>query len=384
MQIDPKLKESAYNLAKKVGEGMKDGATWLAPHIRSGAEGLGSLVRESAVKIAPHAQNGVVRLATMTRDGTARFGPYVVPNLAVLAAMNSGVEGFDYVLDLSETTEMGAFATGAAALGYINYRASQTTSDVKNQLSNAWAQLGSNLKAGLVTGTAVAMLAMPGATGAMNGLYERVTGVSSQVVQIAPSFRPGSELSDEDLIQRYGRFRSPTAEDRKSVLKGLKINDKYGVYRSGNRTHKGLDVKCEVGDELYPIGAGRVTEVMDYAGKRLKSNGKTVRYKLADGTEVTNLHLSRFKSGLEAGDVVGLDTVIGYCGHTGNASADNVHVHLQIDNRVGSGGKVIDPTAYFKGNKDGRLQSQIRAKPDVYLPFLREVAQKEGYMVSGE
>jgi hypothetical protein len=316
---------------------------------------------------------GTSYVAPKVRDFTNKVGPYVIPNLAALGVMNAGIEGFDSVLNLPDWLENGAMTLGTLALGYSNARI--IGSETYDNLAQRWAEFDPNLKlAGLALITSAMIYPQP-IRDSIVEVFQRGQDIGSQILH--------SDLDDEQIIEKYAKY-GPPVEDRngKEIVENLESRHKYlsGRPWSGS-LHAGLDVSCDVGDSLFPIAAGRVTEVTDYElEKSYQANGKTVRYKLPNGQEVTYLHLDKF-SDVKVGDIVTPNTVVGYCGHSGNASSDNVHVHVQIDSTVGKGGKLADPTPYILGSQDSEFEKKVRAKPHVYMPFLRNVAELDGYGV---
>jgi murein DD-endopeptidase MepM/ murein hydrolase activator NlpD len=182
------------------------------------------------------------------------------------------------------------------------------------------------------------------------------------------------------LVDHYGRYQNSFRSDRQKVVSRLRRTDKFGAgrVRSGGRAsiHNGLDLACPVGTALYPIGAGRVISVKDYAKTSYWRNGKSVKVKMADGTVFMYLHLQDWT--VKKGDEVGLDTVIAHAGISGNASKSNPHVHIHMYSSPSSK-KAIDPLPYVDGSKDADLRKKMLAKSGVYGSFLQDVAGAEGY-----
>lgn len=105
------------------------------------------------------------------------------------------------------------------------------------------------------------------------------------------------------------------------------ILDNFGDYRSGGRTHEGIDILATLGQEIYAVDDGVLTDTAD-ASASLSGNawGLTA----TDGTYYFYAHLSGFAPGLTLGSSVRRGQVIGYVGDTGNAGPRNYHLHFEI------------------------------------------------------
>lgn len=129
-----------------------------------------------------------------------------------------------------------------------------------------------------------------------------------------------------------------------SITRNLEERDKFGARRirtgwHGNykvSRHTGLDLSAPIGTNLYPIESGRVRSAGNFGGR----NGKGVRYATNSGLEVVYIHMSKVM--VAPGQRIDLNTVVGKVGITGNASADNPHVHVQIRKN----GRIVDPAPY--------------------------------------
>lgn len=112
------------------------------------------------------------------------------------------------------------------------------------------------------------------------------------------------------------------------------ISNTWGAARSGGRRHEGQDIFAERGAEVRSATAGYVARVgEDDLG------GNVVFVVGAGGRRYYYAHLDRHAPGLEAGDEVTTDTVIGYVGTTGNAAGAPPHLHFGVY----ADGGVIDP-----------------------------------------
>lgn len=103
------------------------------------------------------------------------------------------------------------------------------------------------------------------------------------------------------------------------------VSDTWGAARSEGRTHEGTDIFAPEGTPVYAATPGYVQRIgANPVGGNIVSviGGAGVRYYYA--------HLSGFAEGLEEGQYVTPETLLGYVGNTGNAEATPPHLHLGI------------------------------------------------------
>ena len=154
-----------------------------------------------------------------------------------------------------------------------------------------------------------------------------------------PSF-PG-ESGDANERGYYLPLR---IKDRKESKEDIRNKDRFNAYRTSNGRHGALDLICQVGEPVYPIrDGGVVIEAIDNEHPRTKlwRNGKTVRIQYPErmGVISTYIHLDSYR--VRVGDKVNHDDIVGHCGITGNASADNPHLHITI--KSSNGKKLYNP-----------------------------------------
>src|SRR5574344_1239272 len=101
------------------------------------------------------------------------------------------------------------------------------------------------------------------------------------------------------------------------------------------RMHKGLDVKCEIGDTIYSAFAGKV-RVVNYEGK---GYGKYIVIRHNNGLETVYGHLS--KQMVEENQNVKAGEAIGLGGATGHVTGSHLHFETRFL------GIAIDPALMF-------------------------------------
>ena len=114
------------------------------------------------------------------------------------------------------------------------------------------------------------------------------------------------------------------------------IGDTWGAPRgdNGERKHEGQDIFVPRGTPVFSATAGYVTRITEDS-----LGGNSVYVTGAGGVRYFYTHLDRFPDGINVGDKVTTDTVIGFVGNTGNAETTPYHLHLGMYIR----GEAIDP-----------------------------------------
>ncbi|HRP84194.1 MAG TPA: peptidoglycan DD-metalloendopeptidase family protein [Saprospiraceae bacterium] len=114
---------------------------------------------------------------------------------------------------------------------------------------------------------------------------------------------------------------------RKSPVAYGRISSRFGIrlhpVRKVVKAHNGTDFASPEGSPIFAIGDGVVT-----VAAFKKANGNYIKI-MHDKTYTTQyLHMSRFKPGIVAGKRVRQGDVIGYVGHTGEATGPHVCLRL--------------------------------------------------------
>lgn len=139
------------------------------------------------------------------------------------------------------------------------------------------------------------------------------------------------QLSDFfDRIALPHRIIKLTTEERDTELlmpiRGLRsqdVADTWGEARAEGRTHEGVDIFAARGTPVFSATEGYVVRsgVNILGGNYVFVIGRGgVRYYYA--------HLDSIVQGMEPGQKVTTDTVLGFVGNTGNASGTPPHLHF--------------------------------------------------------
>jgi murein DD-endopeptidase MepM/ murein hydrolase activator NlpD len=125
--------------------------------------------------------------------------------------------------------------------------------------------------------------------------------------------------------------------------------------------HHGVDMRCPAGTSVYPLAPGIVSNVgTDPMG------GNIVNVAHANGVKTYYAHLST--ANVQKGDKVGVNTVLGTVGNTGNARHTFPHCHFQ----VWENGQIQDPARFFNVPAYTNLSAQEQA-----VPWVSEQAKQD-------
>jgi murein DD-endopeptidase MepM/ murein hydrolase activator NlpD len=111
--------------------------------------------------------------------------------------------------------------------------------------------------------------------------------------------------------------------------------DTFGAPRDGGRVHLGIDILAAEGNQVYAAVAGVVTKT--YSADTAPLTGNGLRFTEPDGTYFFYGHLSALAPGIAVGVTVAAGQLVGFVGHTGNATVP--HLHFEVHP---GGGDAID------------------------------------------
>lgn len=180
--------------------------------------------------------------------------------------------------------------------------------------------------------------------------WPRATQPSSE----APDLSPGSGWTTWD---DYGRLLSqpPNAQLLMPVqrVRVGQIADTFLAPRPGGRLHEGQDIFAPRGTRVYSATEGLVIR-MGYG----QLGGLYVMVLGPGGRRYYYAHLDRYAEGLQEGDLVTTQTLLGFVGNTGNARTTPPHLHFGVyGSWWGSDERVINPLPLLVGRNWQTLEA---------------------------
>ena len=115
-------------------------------------------------------------------------------------------------------------------------------------------------------------------------------------------------------------------------IKAEQLEDTFTAARAGGaRRHDAIDIMAAEGTPVYAAAPGTIEKLYNSIGK----GGITAYERSEDGRwTYYYAHLSAYAPGLAEGQKVQRGSVIGFVGHTGDASPDGPHLHFAINQMV--------------------------------------------------
>jgi murein DD-endopeptidase MepM/ murein hydrolase activator NlpD len=117
------------------------------------------------------------------------------------------------------------------------------------------------------------------------------------------------------------------------------LQDTFADARSEGRVHDAIDIPAPAGTPVVAAADGEIIKLFP------SERGGTTIYQLSADKKLVfyYAHLQRYADGLVVGKSVRQGEVIGYVGDTGNAGAENYHLHFSI-------AVLADPKRYWEGS----------------------------------
>lgn len=129
------------------------------------------------------------------------------------------------------------------------------------------------------------------------------------------------------------------------------IANTWHAPRGANRLHEGQDIFAPRGTPVYSVTRGYIYNIGEN-----NLGGQTVSVAGAGGRFYYYAHLDGYAPGIEEGDYVTPQTVLGYVGTTGNAQGTPPHLHFGVYTPRGA----INPLPLLKDR--GPQTSQLKKK----------------------
>ncbi|WP_296815580.1 peptidoglycan DD-metalloendopeptidase family protein [Brevundimonas sp.] len=149
-------------------------------------------------------------------------------------------------------------------------------------------------------------------------------------------------------------------------IDGARISSNYGMRRHPiagyRRMHQGIDFAAGYGTPVVAAADGVVVEARRWGGY-----GNWVRIRHSDGWETGYAHLSRYGSGIRAGQRVQQGQIIAYVGSTGASTGPHLHYELwRHGQRVNPRGARVPQGTILTGRELAAFQAQ-RARIDAMI-----------------
>lgn len=108
------------------------------------------------------------------------------------------------------------------------------------------------------------------------------------------------------------------------------------IARGFSSYHAGIDLDAPLGSTIRAAAAGTVIYVGWYSGY-----GDMIDIQHSDGLVTRYGHMSAFAPNMRYGTTVSEGQVIGFVGHTGDATGNHVHFEVRVN------GSAVDPAPYI-------------------------------------
>ena len=144
--------------------------------------------------------------------------------------------------------------------------------------------------------------------------------VVAQVDEPAAAAEPGAPTDLGAALEAPLLFFMPV-----DGAKVAEVASSFGDPRGSDRLHEGIDILAARGTPVRAAAPGTVRRVSESA-----RGGLSVTIIGDDGLRYFYTHFDSFPEGLAEEQQVGVDTVIGFVGNTGNAAATAPHLHFGV------------------------------------------------------
>jgi peptidoglycan LD-endopeptidase LytH len=153
-----------------------------------------------------------------------------------------------------------------------------------------------------------------------------------------------SEIREEiQLYRNIAKLKElPPDQSLLMPVEGVSVSqvaDTWGAPRPNDRLHEGQDIFAAKGTPVRSATFGYVVRITDQV-----LGGKSVFVIGAGGRRYFYTHLDSFAEGLQEGQEVTTNTILGFVGNTGNAATTPPHLHFGVYEN----GEAINPLPFLK------------------------------------
>jgi murein DD-endopeptidase MepM/ murein hydrolase activator NlpD len=164
----------------------------------------------------------------------------------------------------------------------------------------------------------------------------------------------GGAAAHELPYANWRRLAAPV-DGRLVIRHDAKGSGHFGAPRSGNRTHRGIDLQAPLETPVRAIRSGRVLEAETHKGL-----GRYVVIQHADDLRSLYAHLHDIT--VREGERVKQGQQIGSVGKTGNARHRWIEPHLHLE--IVQAGTALDPVAFGLYIPDDAVLASEPEEPD--------------------
>ena len=188
----------------------------------------------------------------------------------------------------------------------------------------------------VLAGGLVALAGRSGRTPLAAQAFAAADGASVDASAIAATGIGGSASASQraDRLKQLGTIMFPMDPSPRCY-----VLDNFGDARSGGRRHEGVDLLATIGQPVYAVADGVLTEQTDVSSPLA---GNSWGLTAVGGAYYFYAHLSSFAPGLAKGSTVARGDVIGFVGDTGNPGPGNYHLHFEV-HPAGPRTPAVDP-----------------------------------------
>ena len=150
-----------------------------------------------------------------------------------------------------------------------------------------------------------------------------ITGAGGALVEAIVFYARVAKLYTEEP---HTKIKMPVVDVTKR-----EVADTWGAPRSGGRRHEGQDIFAPKGTPILSATNGYVYRIGEN-----NLGGQTVSVISSGGRVYYYAHLDAYAPGLEVGDPVSTNTLLGFVGTTGNAQGTPPHLHFGVYSMSGA------------------------------------------------
>ncbi len=151
-----------------------------------------------------------------------------------------------------------------------------------------------------------------------------VTGISAAAAQVAENVA-GKLVLYVKVARLYTKDPDPTLAMPVQDVSKKQVANTWQAPRGNDRLHQGQDIFAPRGTPVRSATDGYIMKIGENS-----LGGQTVSVMGAGGRVYYYAHLDSYARGIQEGDFVTTNTIVGYVGTTGNAAGTPPHLHFGV------------------------------------------------------